>query len=221
MQKNLLKKIGDFTKDGKKNVNLFFSLYKSKVERHTGQLNFKKFNNFEDSQGNKFNQNQNQMNNNPNMQGGNKPMYKSFNNFGGNTSEFPSSAINNNFNNNNMNPNIKQQPQKYNNFDQLPKSGFNQFNNFNNNNNMNSQNMQQQQSQQTKQPDLPEEENEAIGEYIYNFAEQIYPSEASKITGMLMELNPVAKKKLRSGKPEELRSIITSAYKQLTSQQNA
>jgi hypothetical protein len=71
----------------------------------------------------------------------------------------------------------------------------------------------------THQPprfDLMDEDE--IGEFIYNFVERIYPTEASKITGMLMELDQNTRLKLLTGKPEDLANIIKAAYAELLKQ---
>lgn len=64
--------------------------------------------------------------------------------------------------------------------------------------------------------DLMDEDE--IGEFIYNFVERLYPSEASKITGMLMELDQNTRLKLLTGKPEDLANIIKAAYAELVKQ---
>jgi len=213
-----IKRMNDFLKDGNKSISLYFNLYKSKVERHSSQLNFRKFNNFQQQDvpiNNKFNQNSNV---NQNVMNQNKPKYQSYNQFSGmnqqpqQTSDFPSSAL---ITNNTTGP------KRYNNFEQTSNTGKfpPTYNNFGGtiNTNMNVQNQQMKQQQQpfNLKPKFEENDEDAIGEYIYSVVDKLYPNESSKITGMLMELDPKTRGKLVSGKAEELASIIHTAYKQL------
>jgi polyadenylate-binding protein len=210
-----IKKFQDFSKD--KSTNLFFNLYKSKIERINTNAYFKKYNNFnkgEDVSG---------MMGKMNIKGqpGQQPRYKTFNDMG-NMNEFQQTGQDmnkmrnsqtpfksyNNFDDNsgnNMNMNVSNMNQR-----PLPQQQFNQFNN--------ATPVPQQQFPQkeisTFNPKLMDEDS--VGEYIYNIVETIYPEDNAKITGMLMELDIGVLRDLIGGKREDLIKLISTAHKQLT-----
>jgi RNA recognition motif-containing protein len=173
-----IKKFQELSKESQ--TNLFFNLYKSKVERISANSYFKKYNNF----------------NNFNMDGKvpvSKPPQKrfnQFNDFSGNVTtneskilfkidEFPYSSLN-------QNPT---QPKRFNDFGDM---GVNQINNQFNNMNMNPAYKQPQFNAFNNFNDIPAAkalinipqiqqkrfdtmDDDEIGEFIFNFVENIYP----------------------------------------------
>jgi len=213
-----IRKFQEYAKENP--TGLFFNLYKSKVERISANAYFKKFNTFNDEGGmsNKFNQ---------------KPRYQKFNDFGGgsnmSTGQMGEQRYKtfNNFDDtsNLVNPYqqtpYRPQPQQFNQFNnfsqnqQTPTMGMNP--NMGNMGNPNMPNMGMQ-----KQPQMPIgvdlNDDDSIGEFIYNYVEKIYPVDAAKITGMLMDFDLEYKKKLITGRNEEFLKIVRSAHDLLTKQ---
>jgi len=206
-----IRKFQEFSKENQ--TTLFFNLYKSKVERISANAYFKKYNTF----------NQEKM---PQQQG----RYKKYNEFENQVSEFPYSSINqqniggtmryNNFDEgmgmnqmgNAMNTQMFSNP----NTNQFQQGRYMSYNTFNNQVNQGNQiNQPQKETKPSSQFVLDPNDEEAIGEYLYGFIDKLYPDQSSKITGMLMEIEPATRYKLITSRPEELAKIIKSAYNQL------
>jgi polyadenylate-binding protein len=179
-----IRKFQEYTKENQ--TTLFFNLYKSKVERISANAYFKKYNQFSgDGEG---------MNMGRQQRGG----YKKYNDFAtqqgqGQQGGFPYNNMNgakryNNFDEANMNanPNMNMN-QQFVNQQQGQQRGYVSYNNFpntmqqgqqnmNQNMNMNMQ-MQQNKVQQPmmQQSKFDPQDEDAIGEYLYNFVEGLYP----------------------------------------------
>lgn len=200
-----IKNFNEYTKENQ--TTLYFNLYKSKVDRITANSYFKRFNagnnNVEDmtaAQGRyrKYNQNVGQ----PGQQ------------------EFAYPAMTqqgtvryNNFEDMNQMGQMSNQP-RYFSYNKFPQQMMQQENKFQ------AQGMTQmpQMHQMNQVPKFDPNDEDSIGEYLYNFVEKIYPEHASKITGMLMETDPSTRFKLINSRPEELSKIIHTAHNQLLSQ---
>lgn len=206
-------------------ASLYFNPYKSKIERiNASNIMKKKYNDF----------NSNNINQEPfdiPKQTNNK-IYNEFYNqqmmmMNQNNISGIGGLTNNNMNMNmgmnnpimmqNFNPYIIPQQtfsgmKNYNNFDDINKNMNSQTSNNNNNINVNS-NLISQQPQKSKQ-EQEAEEREAYLDKIYEFVQNIYPQDASKITGMISELS-IQEIEEFANNNSKLEGIAKAAHNQL------
>ena len=199
----------DFSKS--QPVSLYFNPYKSKIERiNASNLMKKKYNNFNNDT------NIHQVEPSPRHD-----FYKAYNDFSSHNQFMmmnPNQAMGNPMMMQNYMMMQQQQQQQY---------GMKNYNNFNdmnaNMNNMNlnqvqnpnvNVNMQAPQQQNKTKEELESEEKEALLDNIYEFITNIYPNEASKITGMISELS-IQEIKEYTKDQAKLEGIAKTAYNQL------
>lgn len=155
-------KFQDFSKEH--STNIFFSIYKSKIDRINATALFKKYNQFSETSSI--------------ASGALSAKYKNYNDFS-TLSKGPHSTMT--------------QGHKPTHYNIAPQKQFINYNNFD---------MLQSQPQQP-QPVIRQQDNqqlnkEEFGEAIYEVAYNMYGEEASKITGMLLELTPAVLTKMLS-----------------------
>ncbi len=159
-----IRKYAEYAKENP--TALFFNLYKSKVERISANSYFRKYNNFNTD---------GQLLDSSAKQSG----YRKYNE-GLNISQpqIGQTVRYNNFDEMGSNMQSMQNMQNVSNMQSMPYRGYVTYNNFNNMPNGVNPNMMNQKIEPKLQPaqtNLDPHDEEAIGEYLYSFAERLYP----------------------------------------------
>lgn len=175
-------------------TNIYFNLYKPKVDRINASNYFKRYNQFSET---------------GSMASGSKGQFKTYNNFDSNTGVFRGPMPNN----------IPNMPMG------APQAKYKMYNNFDMPNNpnpmLNAFDMGQskqlvQYNNFEKKSDIDiKEEKDVLGEQIYELVYQMYPKFASKITGMIIELDLERVKYMLQNEQKELKNLIDNAKEQL------
>ena len=184
---NFVKKFQETTKEQK--TNIYFNLYKSRVDRMNAKNRFKTYNQYSET--------------NSLASSEKNSYYKSYNNF--NAQPFTINP-----NNNNM-PN--QRFIKYNDFNNIPNQmnpKFQTYNDFNNN----MQNEIEQPQPINDRPIIDYTNKNQVGDYIFEIVDKKYSNQAGKITGMLIAL-PTEKIKRMIENENELMENIEKAHNML------
>jgi RNA recognition motif-containing protein len=184
---NFVKKFQETTKEQK--TNIYFNLYKSRVDRMNAKNRFKTYNQYSET--------------NSLASSEKNSYYKSYNNF--NAQPFTINP-----NNNNM-PN--QRFIKYNDFNNIPNQmnpKFQTYNDFNNN----MPNEIEQPQPINDRPIIDYTNKNQVGDYIFEIVDKKYSNQAGKITGMLIAL-PTEKIKRMIENENELMENIEKAHNML------
>jgi RNA recognition motif-containing protein len=182
---NFVKKYQEITKDQK--ANIYFNLYKSRVDRMNAKNRFKTYNQYSET--------------NSLASSEKNQIYKTYNNFNSIQSPF-------HFNPNNNNPS-NQRYIKYNDFNTVPNQiqpKYQTYNDFNNNNNNIVNEVEQNQLRNNK-PKLDYTNVNQVGDYIFEIVDKKYSNQAGKITGMLIALDPEKIKSMIENENELLENI--------------
>jgi hypothetical protein len=184
---NFVKKFQETTKEQK--TNIYFNLYKSRVDRMNAKNRFKTYNQYSET--------------NSLASSEKNSFYKSYNNF--NPQPFTINPNNNNMSN--------QRFIKYNDFNNIPNQmnpKFQTYNDFNNN----MPNEIEQPQPINDRPIIDYTNKNQVGDYIFEIVDKKYSNQAGKITGMLIAL-PTEKIKRMIENENELMENIEKAHNML------
>jgi hypothetical protein len=185
---NFVKKFQETTKEQK--TNIYFNLYKSRVDRMNAKNRFKTYNQYSET--------------NSLASSEKNSFYKSYNNF--NAQPFTINPNNNNMSN--------QRFIKYNDFNNIPNQMNPKFQTYNDFNINNMPNETEQPQPINDKPIFDYTNKNQVGDYIFEIVDKKYSNQAGKITGMLIAL-PTEKIKRMIENENELMENIEKAHNML------
>ena len=185
---NFVKKFQEITKEQKSNI--YFNLYKSRVDRMNAKNRFKTYNQYSET--------------NSLASSEKNSFYKSYNNF--NPQPFTINPNNNNMSN--------QRFIKYNDFNNIPNQMNPKFQTYNDFNINNMPNETEQPQTINDKPIFDYTNKNQVGDYIFEIVDKKYSNQAGKITGMLIAL-PTEKIKRMIENENELMDNIEKAHNML------